>query len=127
MNLSTLVLPQATLTDSTGSLVLDSNSVLLAAPADMSLPDATLTVDVAMTPNPDASVNVTVSTTATAFFVTLSTTEPGVFSDNAFILPTGTVRDLQLRAIVGTPAPDPSQLKASLRADHVAAYTGSTC
>ena len=118
---------QASLTNTATGLLADAHPILLAAPADMVLPSATLTLGVAAVPNADASINVTVSTTATALFVTLTTTEQGVFTDNAFILPVGNSRELQLRAIAGAPAPDPVRLKATLRADHVAAYSLSPC
>ncbi len=87
----------------------------------MVLPNATVTVSVASSPNPDGTVNVTVSTDATAVYVTLTTLAAGRFSDNAFLAMPGD------RVLTFIPFGDLTLdvLTSSIRVEHVAMYQGA--
>jgi len=62
-------------------------------------------------------VNITLSTTATALYVVLTTTQPGRFSDNAILLETNAARTLQF--IAWKPSLDVGALRSSLRVEHL--------
>ena len=59
---------------------------------------------------------ITLATSATAMFVTLTTKEQGRFSDNAFLLEAGAVRKV---SFVAWDVLDIAALKASLRVEHL--------
>ena len=82
------------------------------------LPAAVVTTAIAPSPNPDGSINITVSTSGVAAFVTLTTRAAGRFSDNAFVLvpPSAVITFLPFGPL------DLSTLTASLRSEHVAMY-----
>jgi hypothetical protein len=62
------------------------------------------------------------TTNATALLVTLTTTEQGVWSDNAFALYPGAERVLTLRPIAGATPIDTKALSKTLRVEHVGLY-----
>jgi beta-mannosidase len=79
---------EANVTDAATGALLAANTVLLVPPGQVSVP-AGVAVAFAVTPlppNADGSVNVTVTSTGSALFVTLTTLAQGRFSDNAFHL-----------------------------------------
>ena len=85
------------LTDTSGT-VADAHVDLLAVPAAMTLPRAVVTATVAAAPAADGSIKVTLKTTEPALFVVLTTTQQGVWSDNAFaMLDAGTERRVRAR------------------------------
>ena len=97
-----------------------TNDVLLATPAAMApLPDANVEATIAPSPNGDGTVDITLSSNATALYVTLVTAAQGRFSDNAIILPAKSTRTL--RFIPFGPL-DAGLLAATLRVEHVAQY-----
>jgi hypothetical protein len=104
--------------------VADAHVDLLTVPANMSLPCAAVTSSVAKAPQLDGSVDVTLSTNATALLVTLTTTEQGVWSDNAFALYPGSERVLKLRPIAGATPIDTKALSKALRVEHAGMYLG---
>ena len=67
------------------------------------------------------SIGVTVTSTATAMYVWLSTVEQGRFSDNAFVLLPGVTKTVRFLSFdeTGTSA---TALKASLRVEHLGMY-----
>jgi len=102
--------------DAAGALVAD-NFELLAPPAALRLPAAAVTFALGA-PAADGSVPVTLSASATALFVTLTTLAQGRFSDNALILGPGntTVAFLPWEGF------DAGVLASSLRVEHLGAY-----
>lgn len=106
---------------STGAVVA-SNWLALSAPGALAaaLPRALVTATTAPSPNADGSINVTMSTTASALYVTLTAGVPGRFSDNAFCI-WGGPRDLALTFVPWGP-PDVAGLASTLRVEHVRAY-----
>jgi beta-mannosidase len=103
-------------TTSSGATV-DSDVVLLTVPSSMKLPAATVTFSIGA-PHPDSTVPITVSSTATALFVTLTTLAQGRFSDNAFLLPPGakTISFIPFGTL------DLPTLQSSTRVEHVRTY-----
>jgi beta-mannosidase len=103
--------------------VLASNYLLLAAPGALALPPAALvTAAAADAPNPDGSTNVTVATSATAMFVTLTTEAAGRFSANAFHV-FGATSGLVVRFLpFEEGGSDPATLDATLRVEHMGEY-----
>jgi hypothetical protein len=97
---------------------LSLNEELLAPPGDLHLPSATVGAAVADQANRDGTVNVTVRSSSTALYVTLTTRAHGHFSDNAFAMPPG---ERQL-TFVPLDTPDPRGLAASLRVEHLQPY-----
>ena len=85
----------------------------------MALPAATVTFVIAPAPNADGSVNITLSSTHVAAYVTLTTLAAGRFSDNSFFIvpPTSTVVQFIPFGTLNN-----SKLVASLRVEHVAMY-----
>jgi beta-mannosidase len=68
-----------------GAAPLVTNTFLMAPPGSLAVPaGVTAAFALAPLPNPDGSVNVTVTTSGSALFVTLTTLAAGRFSDNAF-------------------------------------------
>jgi hypothetical protein len=114
----------ATLVDAATGAAVDTNVVQLAPPGTMlsALPAAEVVATVSGTANPDGSVAVTVRASAAALYVTLTTLDQGRFSENAFVMAGGEVRELLFLPIPGAPLPDPAALGATLRVDHLALY-----
>jgi beta-mannosidase len=78
--------------DDSNSAVVSANEILLIPPTGLTLLSAAVTAAVASTANPDGSTNVTVSTNATALYVTLTTLAQGRFNDNFFAMRPGATR-----------------------------------
>ena len=110
-----------------GGAALASNYLLLAAPGAIALPAAALvTAAAADAPNADGSTNVTVATSATALFVTLTTEAAGRFSANAFHV-FGARGSLVVRFIpFEEGGSDPATLAATLRVEHLGEYLGAS-
>jgi len=102
-----------------GALV-SSNIVLLAPPAALALPAANVAVVVAGAPNADGTVDVTLTTDATALYVTLTTLAQGRFSDNALLLLPGAPRVVKYMPFTATT--DIDVLTTTIRVEHVASY-----
>lgn len=117
---STLLL--ASLVDSSGA-VSDEHIVHLAAPVSLAVPNATLSSAVASSANPDGSVNITVSSTTVALYVTLTAAAPGRFTDNAFLLRPNTPKTVQwIPFEAGNSTEDVLLLQNSLRVEDMSAY-----
>lgn len=109
-----------TVVNSTGATVV-RNPQLLAVPGALSLPTpaATVTTTVASQPNADGSINVTVTATGAALYVTLFTQANGRFSDNVLYLQAAGSTVVQFIPFA------PGQmdtLTATLRVDHLQKY-----
>ena len=106
--------------------VIASNSLLLTTPGALVLPPAVVvSTVVANAKNHVGSINVTVSTTATALYVTLTTEAAGRFADNAIHVwgaRTGLV--VPFHPFEESGKVDPATLSASLRVEHLGAYLG---
>lgn len=74
----------------------------------------------------DGSVDVTLLADATALFVTLTTGEQGVFSDNVLTLLPNEPRKITLQPIKDATPIDPKRLEADLRVEHVEMYLGGS-
>lgn len=107
----------ATVLDSHDRLVTE-NHIPLKEPKNMALPKATVSFAVADTAAADGSVNIKVTSNAFALYVTLTTTAQGRFSDNAFVLPAGSV-DIAFMPFQGF---DIAELKRTLRVEHTQSY-----
>ena len=70
-------------------------------------------------PNADGHIPVTVTASATALLVTLTTLAPGVFSDNVFLLTEHAPAEIFFRPYGRA---DVSALRSSLRTVHLAQY-----
>jgi beta-mannosidase len=88
------------------------NVIALTTPQNMNVLPAKVSVSISNTPNPDSSIDITVSSDVPAMYVTLTTLAAGRFSDNAFFL--NKVRTIQF---VPFGALDLPTLKASLRVE----------
>ena len=103
----------------------DEHIVHLTAPVHMLVPKANVSAVVASQPNLDGTVNITISSNTVALFVTLTSSAPGRFSDNAFLY-----RPLSSpnRIITWTPfemgnaTEDIDLLQKTLRVDDMSAY-----
>jgi hypothetical protein len=115
-NATTTIL-QALVADVDGTLV-SHNDILLTTPSALQLLPANVRAAVAAAPNPDNSVNVTVSADNVAAFVVLTTQAAGRFSDNAFTVvpPSYTVQFLPWGPL------DFATLQSSLRVEDVSMY-----
>ena len=103
--------------------LLAENFELLAAPFALAFPPAaTVTAAVAAAPAADGSVAVTLTASATALFVTLTTQAQGRFSDNALLLPPG---DTVVAFLPWGPL-NATLLASTLRVEHVALYGVNT-
>jgi len=108
-----------TVTDTAaGGAVICHNVVAFTTPQFFLLPPANVHFTVAPSPNPDGSIDISLSTDAVAAYVTLTTLAAGRFSDNAFFLvpPSATVQFIPFGPL------DTSLLSSSLRLEHVAMY-----
>jgi hypothetical protein len=103
----------------------DVHVVHLTAPLNLRLQRAAVTAQLAPAPNADGSVDIHVSTTAVALFVTLTCAAPGRFSDNAFLLLPSAPLVVQWLPFSDTQdaAADYATLQASLRVEDMSAYT----
>lgn len=107
--------------DAAGALVTDSFHPLLPPANWTGLPAAaSVAAVVADAPNADGSIDVTLTTDATAAFVTMTTLAQGRFSDNAFFL---SPPPAPPKTVAFYPWADDAvdTLRASLRVDHLAA------
>jgi beta-mannosidase len=104
-----------------GSIV-SENPQLLAVPGLLAFPAADVTAQVAGAANADGSVNVTLASTATALFVTLTTAAQGRFAPNVFMMPGAGAKVAQFLPFAAAPL-DLALLADTLRVDHVAAYS----
>jgi len=109
----------SSLASSASATLLSSNQQLLLPPGQLEVAPNAIVTAVVGTPNADGLIPVTVTATATALLVTLTTLAPGVFSDNAFLL-TQHAPVVLLFTPYG-PA-DAAALRASLRVVHLAEY-----
>eukprot|EP00051_Salpingoeca_urceolata_P023405 m.396250 g.396250 ORF g.396250 m.396250 type:complete len:1245 (+) comp20102_c1_seq16:524-4258(+) len=101
-----------TVVDATKGLVYCNNTLPLAPPASMRLPDAHVTVQATA-----GGDGVTVAVTdGVALYVWLSTQAHGRFEDNGFALLPGQPKQVAFRYF-GTP--DPATFKATLRVEHL--------
>ncbi len=106
----------------TASVVVDSWE-LLTIPASLDLdPRTAVTATIASAPNADETVNVTVTTTSTAAFVTLTSLAQGRFSSNAFHVPKGGSAQITFRPFGPL---DYGKLTTTTRVEHVAMYGAS--
>jgi len=106
------------LRDAGGRLVAE-NFALLAAPFALRLPAATVTAAVARAPSADGSFVVTLSASAPALFVTLTTLAQGRFSDNALPLVRAGETTVAFLPWEGF---DRDELEGSLRVEHLGVY-----
>jgi len=121
-NLTSTILV-AQLADASGGLAFDEHVVHLTAPVNLAVPRAAIVAAVAAAPNADGSVDIAVSTSAVALFVTLTAAAPGRFSDNAFhLLPSAPRTISWVPFAAGDAAADYALLKASLRVEDHSAY-----
>ena len=102
--------------DGAGALLAE-NFVLLAQPAALALPAATVTFAIGA-PAADGTVPITLTASATAVFVTLTTLAQGRFSDNAILLSPGATT-VSFGPWAGF---DAAVLASSLRVEHMATY-----
>lgn len=102
--------------------IASENPQLLVVPGLLAFPAAAVTAAVAGAPNADGSVNVTLASTATALYVTLTTAAAGRFSPNVFMMPGAGGSTVRFVPFGATPA-DLPLLAETLRVDHVAAYS----
>eukprot|EP01052_Picozoa_sp_SAG31_P009850 SAG31_NODE_527_length_14452_cov_4.274925_4_plen_1132_part_00 len=94
------------------------STVPFRAPKDMALPAAAVNVTVADKPSPGAeTVDVVLTTNATAIYVVLTTQAAGRFADNVMLLEAGVPRSL---AFLAWGELDYDLLKSSLRVEHLA-------
>jgi hypothetical protein len=100
--------------------LLSSNQQLLLPPGQLQVNKNAVVTAVVGSPNADGLIPVTVSATATALLVTLTTLAPGVFSDNVFLLTQHAPVQL-LFTPYGTDV-DAASLRASMRVVHLAQY-----
>jgi beta-mannosidase len=99
------------------SALLSSNQQLLLPPGDLEVVAGAVVTAVVGAPNADGTIPVTVSATATAVLVTLTTLASGVFSDNVFLLTQHAPAELLFTPY--GPA-DADTLRTSLRIVHLA-------
>jgi len=106
----------ATCADAKGATV-SRNEIALATPGAMAVPAATVAVaSVGAAPEADGSIAITLSASAPAMYVTLTTLAQGRFSDNSFAVPQGETK----LSFIPFGAPDVDTLKSSLRVEHLA-------
>jgi hypothetical protein len=102
--------------DTTGKQIYD-NFELLNVPSQYNLPQAQVTFAIG-SPAADGSVPITLTASATALFVTLTTLAQGRFSDNALLLSPGATTV----SFIPWAGFDAALLASSLRVEHVASY-----
>jgi len=111
---------QITVTNSSKA-VQSTNVLPFVPPKAMRLPVAVVTATVGasvsvVVDGETEEAEITLTTSATAMFVMLTTKESGRFSDNAFLLEAGAVRKV---SFVAWGVLDIAALKASLRVEHL--------
>lgn len=101
--------------------LISRNLLPLAKPSELRLPKATVTHTVTTAPAGSKSIQLTLSSDATAVYVWLSTAEHGRFSDNAFVLLPGNSTQVTFESFVeaGTSS---AALSKSLRVEHLQMY-----
>jgi beta-mannosidase len=106
---------------SSQSAVMSRSILPLTKPSNLHLPAAHVTYTVNAAAAGSSSVSVALTTSATALYVWLSTTEQGRFSDNALVLLPDKETVVEFLSFVktGTSSVD---LEASLRVEHLAMY-----
>ena len=116
----------ATLLDAGGATVGES-IVHLTAPANLRVAaQAVVSAAVEPAPNADGSIDVTVTASDVALFVTLTCAAPGRFSDNAFLLRGAAPRLLTwLPFAAGDAGANLALLNATLRVEHHALYAAA--
>jgi beta-mannosidase len=102
--------------------VMSEHMVQLVKPMELRVPLAELSFKIAPTAKKDGTIDIAVSSTKVALWVTLTTLAQGRFSDNAFLLP-ATSRTIQfVPNSPSTAATDLQVLKASLRIEDFSMY-----
>ena len=102
-----------------------SRSMLpLGIPSSFRLPPAAVSHSIKPAAAGSMSVDVSLTSNATAIYVWLSTTEQGRFSDNAFVLLPGIERKIKFLSFVDS-GTSSSALKASFRVEHLEMYMPS--
>ena len=98
--------------------VVSSNMLPLALPGELMLPAADVTTAVKTAAAGAKSVDIELTSSATAVYVWLSTAEHGRFSDNAFVLLPGAAGTIQFLSFLdaGTSS---DALTKSLRVEHL--------
>ena len=111
----------ATVTDASGAIV-SEHMIQLTAPVNLQAPRANVTATVAGAANPDGTIDITVTASRVALFVTLTSLAQGRFSDNCFLLPatSRTIQFIPFRS--GAATADLAALKASLRVEDHSLY-----
>lgn len=112
------------------------NMLLLETPQHLALPAASVSLEIAAAPAAPAAqavgnhpgrvivANITLKSTATALFVTLTTRAYGRFSDNGFTLVRGEERKIQFVQIgSGSIAKTVATLRSTIRVEHLHAAT----
>lgn len=113
---------QITVTAASGGGVVASNLQLLAVPGLLALPSPPAEVTAAVgAPAPDGSVPITLTSTAAALFVTLTTQAQGRFSDNVVAVPGPSAPPVEVRFLPFGPL-DAGLLASTLRVDHLQAF-----
>jgi hypothetical protein len=108
--------------NSSSGVAVAENPQLLAVPGLLAFPAADVTAQIAAVPNADGSINVTLVSSASALFVTLTTAAAGRFDPNVIMM-TG-ARSIVSRFIpFAASSLDITQLSETLRIDHVAEYS----
>jgi beta-mannosidase len=104
--------------DDAGGARVDFNFQLLAAPSQLALPRANVSVDLGPARPGDGAVRVDVRADAFALYVWISTLAQGRFEDNFFAMPAG-LRSVYFLPFEGFNA---TELAATIRVEHVALY-----
>jgi beta-mannosidase len=107
-----------TLRDSASGTLIAENFELLQPPSALVLPTTTVTATVSPSVNPDGSVDITLTTSNTAIFVTMTTLAQGRFSDNAIFLSPGNTTI----SFIPWSTLDLALLTSSLRVEHAGTY-----
>lgn len=109
---------EAAVADNGSGGVLAENFLLAEIPGNLQLPAATVDVSIGA-PEPDGSVPITLTSSATALYVTLTSQAQGRFSSNAFPMPGSTSVVVSYLPFYET---DVETLAATLRVEHLAQY-----
>lgn len=111
----------STVTDVDGKII-SSHMIQLAQPKDVIVSKATISVEIANSPNADGSIDIAVKSDKVALFVTLTSLAQGRFSDNAFFLPATTKTVQFIPFLPLHSSEDMAMLKATLRVEDHSAY-----
>jgi hypothetical protein len=107
-------------TNSSGGATVSTNLLPFQPPVAMRLPNATVSAIVDAKVPTDDEVSITLSTTASAMHVVLTTTVDGRFSDNFFLLEPGAPRTISFISWGPVTQPVLQNLTSSLRIEHLA-------